>query len=121
LNFRLGGTGYDCFRFDELAPFLTNQQPSSQGITKQTNSNTTMIIINQKRKSFHIDDNDAIDDSIQADELSSRLMVMEKTEFPRPTAVRFKSKKSVHFSGVVEVQESDKTQEEVGLTWLTVS
>jgi hypothetical protein len=48
-------------------------------------------------------------------------MVMEKTEFPRPTAVHFKSKKSVHFSGVIEVQESDKTQEEVGLTWLMVS
>jgi hypothetical protein len=58
-----------------------------------------------------------VDSSIEADELSS--MMMEKAEFL--TAVRIKSPKSVHFSGIVESFESDKSQEEVELTWLTVS
>jgi hypothetical protein len=57
------------------------------------------------------------DSSIEADDLSS--MMMEKAEFL--TAVRIKSKKSVHISGIAESYESDKSQEEVELTWLTVS
>ena len=70
----------------------------------------------QKRKSFHLD-NDGFDDSNEADELSS--LMMEKAEFL--TVCAHQKQKVGTFRRVVESHESDKTQEEVELTWLTVS
>ncbi len=69
----------------------------------------------QKRKSFHLD-NDGFDDSNEAAELGT---LMENAKFLNVS--QNKSSKSVRFADVVESRESDKTQEEVGLTWLTVS
>jgi hypothetical protein len=72
-----------------------------------------MTILQQKRKSLHIDI-DGFGDSIEADELN----LMETAEFP---TAGIKSSKSVHFSEIVESHELDKSEEEIKFTWLTVS
>jgi hypothetical protein len=59
------------------------------------------------------------DDSNEAVDLGGSLM-MEKVTVEFPT-VHIKTRKSVHFSGVIESHESDRRQEEVELTWFTVS
>jgi hypothetical protein len=94
---------------------FTLAQPNANNQIKPTKpkSYATMTILQQKRKSLHIDI-DGFGDSIEADELN----LMETAEFP---TAGIKSSKSVHFSEIVESHESDKSEEEIEFTWLTVS
>lgn len=67
---------------------------------------------------MNLSNSDGFDDSNEPVELGSLMMEKVTVEFP---TVRIKTRKSVHFSGVIKSHESDKSQEEVKLTWYTVS